>query len=73
MQVMGGIGYTSVYPIERLLRDTRLTMIWTGTNEIMSLLIQHEYFRELEREGPGKRDVESDAGAAEAEEEKVFE
>ena len=24
MQIMGGIGYTNVYPIERLLRDTRL-------------------------------------------------
>lgn len=42
MQVMGGIGYTDVYPIERALRDTRLSMIWTGTSEIMSLLIQHE-------------------------------
>ncbi len=49
MQVMGGIGYTNVYPIERLLRDTRLLMIWTGTNEIMNLLIQHEYYNELGR------------------------
>ncbi|MCP4689742.1 MAG: acyl-CoA/acyl-ACP dehydrogenase, partial [Desulfobacterales bacterium] len=29
MQIMGGIGYTTVYPIERLLRDGRLSMIWT--------------------------------------------
>ncbi len=36
MQIMGGIGYTDVYPIERLLRDARLIMIWTGTNEIMA-------------------------------------
>ena len=43
MQVMGGIGYTSVYPIERFLRDARLQMIWTGTNEVMNLLIQHEF------------------------------
>jgi alkylation response protein AidB-like acyl-CoA dehydrogenase len=42
MQIMGGIGYTSIYPIERFLRDCRLTMIWTGTNEVMNLLIQHE-------------------------------
>lgn len=33
MQVMAGIGYTTVYPIERLLRDARLSMIWTGTNK----------------------------------------
>ncbi|MEA3341646.1 MAG: acyl-CoA dehydrogenase family protein, partial [Chloroflexota bacterium] len=44
MQIMGGIGYTDVYPIERLLRDTRLIMIWTGTNEVMDLIIQHEYY-----------------------------
>jgi alkylation response protein AidB-like acyl-CoA dehydrogenase len=27
MQILGGIGYTSVYPIERMLRDSRLMMI----------------------------------------------
>jgi acyl-CoA dehydrogenase len=50
MQVLGGIGYTNVYPVERLLRDTRLIMIWTGTNEIMDLIIQHEWFKEKEAE-----------------------
>lgn len=73
MQIMGGIGYTNVFPVERLLRDTRLTMIWTGTNEIMNLLIQHEYYSELAREKAGKRDVERDVLGADAEEEKVYE
>ena len=72
MQIMGGIGYTNVYPIERLLRDARLSMIWTGTNEIMNLLIQHEYYNELGMAAPG-RDVEADAPDAEVEGEKVFE
>jgi alkylation response protein AidB-like acyl-CoA dehydrogenase len=72
MQVMGGIGYTSVYPIERLLRDARLMMIWTGTNEVMDLLIQHEYYRELEEAPPGSRDIERDA-ADDRSEEKIFE
>ena len=70
MQIMGGIGYTNVYPIERLLRDMRLAMIWTGTNEIMNLIIQHEYYREVLRPRPGVRDVEADAAAADAIEEK---
>ena len=61
MQIMGGIGYTSVYPIERFLRDCRLAMIWTGTNEVMNLLIQHEYYRELKRRKIELRDVEEDA------------
>ncbi len=73
MQVVGGIGYTSVYPIERLLRDARLIMIWTGTNEIMDLIIQHEYYREVLAPRPDVRDVEADAPEAEQAEEKVYE
>jgi alkylation response protein AidB-like acyl-CoA dehydrogenase len=75
MQIMGGIGYTNVYPVERLLRDIRLMSIWTGTNEIMNLLIQHEYYREFLGIPIEKtpRDVEEDAVGAEYTEEKVFE
>jgi acyl-CoA dehydrogenase len=73
MQIMGGIGYTNVYPIERLLRDARLMTIWTGTNEIMNLVIQHEYFKELLSSTSTSRDVESDALNADAQEEKVYE
>ncbi len=61
MQIMGGIGYTTVYPIERLLRDGRLSMIWTGSNEIMNLLIQHEYYKELGKRAGQARDIEDDA------------
>jgi acyl-CoA dehydrogenase len=73
MQVMGGIGYTNVYPIERLLRDARLMAIWTGTNEIMNLVIQHEYFKELLSGSTAVRNVEADAQNADAEDEKVYE
>jgi len=73
MQILGGIGYTNVYPIERLLRDTRLIMIWTGTNEVMDLIIQHEYFKEVLPPRPEVRDLEADAPEAEQEEEKVYE
>lgn len=72
MQILGGIGYTNVYPVERFLRDIRLIMIWTGTNEIMDLIIQHEYYKETEN-GPAGRDVEQDAPEAENEEEKIYE
>jgi alkylation response protein AidB-like acyl-CoA dehydrogenase len=73
MQIMGGIGYTDVYPIERLLRDTRLIMIWTGTNEVMSLIVEHEYYRELLGRGPAGRDVEDDAPEASSADEKIYE
>jgi len=73
MQVMGGIGYTNVYPVERFLRDARLQMIWTGTNEIMDLLVQHEFYQEVMKRGNEARDIEKDAGDVEGEEEKIYE
>ncbi len=73
MQVLGGIGYTTVYPVEKMLRDVRLTMIWTGTNEIMRLIIQHEFYREFLARGIQGRDIEEDAPDAQAVEEKVYE
>ena len=75
MQVMGGIGYTDVYPIEKILRDMRLSMIWVGTNEIMSLITQHEWYKERQKEiaNSNKRDSELDCVNAFAEDEKIFE
>ena len=73
MQIMGGIGYTNVYPIERMLRDARLAMIWTGTNEVMNLIIQHEYYRQVLTPSTESRDVEVDALSADEIEEKVYE
>ena len=61
MQVMGGIGYTDVYPIERILRDIRLGMIWTGTSEIMNLMIQHEYYNQVLDPAYDRRLLEDDA------------
>ncbi len=72
MQITGGIGYTDVYPIERAVRDARLTQIWTGTNEIMSLMIQHDYYEEFAKMHGLHRDVEKDAMNAADESEKIF-
>jgi len=72
MQMVGGIGYTNVYPIEKLLRDARLIQIWTGTNEIMNLLIQHEFYREVLGDSSPARLIEADAEEAGAADEKVY-
>jgi hypothetical protein len=72
MQILGGIGYTDIFPVERLLRDVRLITIWTGTNEIMDLVIQHEFYREFLKEKSSGRDVESDARGVEFPEEKEY-
>ncbi len=75
MQVVGGIGYTNVFPLERIVRDIRLSMIWVGTNEIMQLIIQNEWYKEYAKvlSKEPVRDVESDAVNAHEQEEKVYE
>jgi len=71
MQITGGIGYTDVYPIERALRDSRLTQIWTGTNEIMSAMVQHDLYQEFREQRGHYRDIEKDAMHAD-DSEKIF-
>jgi len=38
VQIMGGYGYMKDYPVERMMRDAKLTQIYTGTNQIMRLI-----------------------------------
>jgi hypothetical protein len=71
MQITGGIGYTDVYPIERAVRDTRLAQIWTGTNEVMSAMIQHDLYQEFRASRGRYRDFERDAMHAD-DSEKIF-
>lgn len=73
MQVMGGIGYTDVFPVERIVRDLRLASIWTGTNEVMALVTASEWYREHERSGAAARPHEDDAASADAADERVYE
>lgn len=74
MQVMGGIGYTDVFPVERIVRDLRLASIWTGTNEIMSLITASEWYREHAeaKKTSRERPFEADAISADAEDEKDY-
>jgi len=75
MQILGGIGYTNVYPVERALREARLAMIWTGSSEIMNLIIQHEYYKEILAKGVEGRDIEADVALTEEQlaEERIYE
>ena len=45
VQVHGGYGYTDAFPVERYLRDARVTMIYEGTSEIQRLVIARELLR----------------------------
>lgn len=39
VQVLGGFGYSTEYPVERMMRDAKITQIYEGTNEIQRIVI----------------------------------
>ena len=46
VQVLGGYGYIQEYPLERMLRDAKITQIYEGTNEVQRLVIAREMVKE---------------------------
>jgi alkylation response protein AidB-like acyl-CoA dehydrogenase len=45
VQLLGGYGYTSSHPVERFMRDAKVTQIYEGTNQIQRVVIANEIFR----------------------------
>src|SRR5436309_7542795 len=46
VQVLGGYGYIQEYPLERMMRDAKITQIYEGTNQIQRLVIAREMLKE---------------------------
>jgi len=46
IQVFGGYGYTTDYPVERLFRDAKVTEIYEGTSEIQKMVIARSLLRD---------------------------
>lgn len=46
VQVFGGYGYTREYPVERMMRDAKITQIYEGTNEIQRVVISNYLIKE---------------------------
>jgi alkylation response protein AidB-like acyl-CoA dehydrogenase len=46
VQILGGYGYVKEYPVERMMRDAKITQIYEGTNEVQRLVIAREMVRE---------------------------
>jgi len=42
VQVLGGYGYTTEYPAERMMRDAKITQIYEGTQQIQRLIIARD-------------------------------
>ena len=49
VQVLGGVGYTSEYPVERYMRDAKVLQIVEGTNQIQRVVIARHLKKESSR------------------------
>jgi alkylation response protein AidB-like acyl-CoA dehydrogenase len=45
VQVLGGYGYVTEYPVERMMRDAKITQIYEGTNEVQRVVIARQLAR----------------------------
>ena len=46
VQVLGGYGYVNEYPVERMMRDAKITQIYEGTNQVQRLVIARHLLRD---------------------------
>ncbi|MDD5259832.1 MAG: acyl-CoA dehydrogenase family protein, partial [bacterium] len=46
VQVFGGYGYMKEYPVEKMMRDAKITQIYEGTNQIQRNVIAQELIKE---------------------------
>ena len=42
VQVLGGYGYTRDYPVERMMRDAKVTQIYEGTNQVQRMVMARQ-------------------------------
>ena len=45
VQILGGYGYMKEYPVEKMMRDAKITQIYEGTNQIQRNIIAHEIIK----------------------------
>ncbi|CAN5728294.1 hypothetical protein BH24ACT8_BH24ACT8_07970 [soil metagenome] len=46
VQVLGGYGYTKDFPVERFMREAKVTQIFEGTNQIQRLVISRQLLKD---------------------------
>jgi alkylation response protein AidB-like acyl-CoA dehydrogenase len=47
IQLLGGYGYTKDFPLERFMRDAKVTQIYEGTNQVQRVVIAREVLKHL--------------------------
>jgi alkylation response protein AidB-like acyl-CoA dehydrogenase len=46
VQILGGYGYMRDYPVERMMRDAKVTQILEGSNQVQRLAVANHLFRD---------------------------
>ena len=59
VQILGGYGYIKEYPVERFMRDAKITQIYEGTQEVQRLVIAREMLRESRALPPRRRRLDA--------------
>lgn len=54
VQVLGGYGYVSEYPVERMMRDAKITQLYEGTQQIQRLIVARQLLRRAGASRPGR-------------------
>jgi len=47
VQLLGGYGYTRDFPVERFMRDAKITQIYEGTNQIQRMVMARQLLKRL--------------------------
>jgi butyryl-CoA dehydrogenase len=47
VQIFGGYGYMKEYPVEKFMRDAKITQIYEGTNQIQRSIIALQLIKEM--------------------------
>ena len=50
VQIFGGYGYMKEYPVEKMMRDAKITQIYEGTNQIQRNVIALNVYKEFLKE-----------------------
>jgi alkylation response protein AidB-like acyl-CoA dehydrogenase len=45
VQLLGGYGYTRDFPVERMMRDAKITQIYEGTNQVQRMVMARQLLR----------------------------
>jgi alkylation response protein AidB-like acyl-CoA dehydrogenase len=55
VQILGGYGYITEYPVERMMRDAKITQLYEGTQQIQRLIVARQLLQRAGVSTPGRR------------------